>query len=52
MTIGDGAGAHATLVALVITLPLGALVVGPSVLWPFRLATTGTLEDERAHPGG
>ena len=46
LRIADAAGAHATLVAILVVLGLGALLLVPALLWLYTLMQRGTLEAE------
>jgi cytochrome d ubiquinol oxidase subunit II len=46
LTIDDGAGARATLQAMLVTLGVGSAFLLPALLWLLVLARRGTLEDD------
>ncbi len=55
LTIAQGAGARATLQALMGAVVVGALVAGPAMLWLFSLVRRGDLQppgDRATMPGG
>ena len=46
LTIADAAGAHATLVAMLVVIVAGALLLVPALVWLFVLLQRGTLAGE------
>ena len=46
LTLDQGAASHATLVALLISIAVGAVLLGPSLWYLFRLVLRGSLDTE------
>jgi cytochrome d ubiquinol oxidase subunit II len=49
LQISDAAGAHATLVAILVSLGVGALLLVPALTWLFVLTQRGTLSPSADH---
>jgi cytochrome d ubiquinol oxidase subunit II len=51
LSVDEAAASHGTLVALVVAVPIGALILIPSLAWLFGLVLRGRFDEQPEEPG-